>query len=170
MPIDRRPRVSIHAAPGAQPLRNGSLALTHINAQRGIHQVHPRSTRDHTQRHAPLPRCLTRARASPASSVPIQNRAPVPDFTRRPRPDGRAGGRARGARRLEPATKEIIMATSALPGNGEHVLVHGDHEAIIVEAGAGVRSYTLDAVPVVAGYPPEAVCPSGRGQWLVPWP
>lgn len=62
------------------------------------------------------------------------------------------------------------MATSALPGNGEHVLVHGDHEAIIVEAGAGVRSYTLDAVPVVAGYPPEAVCPSGRGQWLVPWP
>src|SRR5699024_2436155 len=23
---------------------------------------------------------------------------------------------------------------------------------------------------VVAGYPPEAVCPSGRGQWLVPWP
>src|SRR5699024_11212644 len=82
----------------------------------------------------------------------------------------RPGGRARGARKLEPATKEIIMATSALPGNGERVLVHGEHEAIIVEAGAGVRSYTLDALPVVAGYPPEAVCPSGRWRRLEPWP
>src|SRR5699024_8041272 len=89
MPIDRRPRVSIHAAPGAQPLRNGSLALTHIHAQRGIQQVHPRSTRDHTQRHTPLPSCLTCARTSPVSYVPIQNRAPVPDLARQrwaPRP------------------------------------------------------------------------------------
>lgn len=62
------------------------------------------------------------------------------------------------------------MSETALPGAGERTLVHGDHEAIIVEAGAGVRSYTLDGVPVLAGYPPEALCPSARGQWLVPWP
>lgn len=62
------------------------------------------------------------------------------------------------------------MTHTALPGAGERTLAHGDHEAIIAEAGAGIRSYTLDGVQVLAGYPPEQVCPSARGQWLVPWP
>src|SRR5699024_5603859 len=62
------------------------------------------------------------------------------------------------------------MGDPILHGAGEHILVAGQHEAIVDDSGAGLRSYTLDAVPVLAGYPPEAVCPSGRGQWLVPWP
>lgn len=62
------------------------------------------------------------------------------------------------------------MTDSRPHGVGEHTLVHGEQKAIIVEAGAGVRIFTLDAVPVIAGYPPGEVCPSGRGQWLVPWP
>src|SRR5690625_286567 len=62
------------------------------------------------------------------------------------------------------------MTETTLPGAGERTLAHGDHQAIIVETGAGIRSYTLDGVHLLGGYPPERLCPSARGQWLVPWP
>ena len=62
------------------------------------------------------------------------------------------------------------MASTVLPGAGERTLVRGDQKAIIVETGAGVRSYTVEGVHVLAGYRPERVSPSARGQWLVPWP
>ncbi|HIZ36337.1 MAG TPA: aldose 1-epimerase family protein [Candidatus Ruania gallistercoris] len=62
------------------------------------------------------------------------------------------------------------MTESALPGAGERTLARGDQKAIIVETGAGVRNYTVEGVHVLAGYRPERVCPSARGQWLVPWP
>ncbi|QOR70223.1 aldose 1-epimerase family protein [Ruania alkalisoli] len=57
-----------------------------------------------------------------------------------------------------------------LGGLGEHTLTLGDQQAVITRAGAGLREYTVAGVPVVAGYAADELCPSARGQWLVPWP
>lgn len=58
----------------------------------------------------------------------------------------------------------------AFPSGEQWTIRHGDHEAVIVQVGGGVRSYTFHGRHVVAGYPPDAKCPAGRGQLLMPWP
>ncbi|WP_166355048.1 aldose 1-epimerase family protein [Phytoactinopolyspora limicola] len=55
-------------------------------------------------------------------------------------------------------------------GAGEHTLRWGEQEAVVVEAGGGLRTYSAAGADLVAGYPAGSVCPSARGQWLVPWP
>jgi len=40
----------------------------------------------------------------------------------------------------------------------------------VVEVGAGLRTYTVAGRPVLDGYDVGEVCPSGRGQLLIPWP
>jgi aldose 1-epimerase len=44
------------------------------------------------------------------------------------------------------------------------------HEAVIVEIGGGLRTYTVDGVPLLDGYAPEEVCPAYAGALLAPWP
>ncbi|MHB2024116.1 MAG: aldose 1-epimerase family protein [Mycobacteriales bacterium] len=57
------------------------------------------------------------------------------------------------------------------PPSGEQFEISaGAARAIVVEVGAGLREYTLDAVPVLDGYPLEAMCDGARGQLLAPWP
>lgn len=63
-----------------------------------------------------------------------------------------------------------VIEPELLGGAGEHTLRHGSQEAVVVETGAGVRSYTVEGVDVIAGYAAGDVCPNARGQWLVPWP
>jgi aldose 1-epimerase len=46
----------------------------------------------------------------------------------------------------------------------------GEHEAVVVEIGGGIRTYTVDGVPVVDGYREEEVCPAYAGAVLAPWP
>ncbi|UFU06000.1 aldose 1-epimerase family protein [Ruania halotolerans] len=57
-----------------------------------------------------------------------------------------------------------------LSGHREHTLTWGNHRAVVTEAGAGLREYAVDGRPIVAGYAADELCPSARGQWLVPWP
>jgi len=40
----------------------------------------------------------------------------------------------------------------------------------VVEVGGGLRTYAFRGREVLAGYPPDARCPAGRGQLLMPWP
>ncbi len=40
----------------------------------------------------------------------------------------------------------------------------------MVEVGGGLRTYALRGQGVLHGYPPNARCPGGRGQLLMPWP
>jgi aldose 1-epimerase len=47
---------------------------------------------------------------------------------------------------------------------------HGDQEAVLVEVGAGLRTYTVDGAAVVDGYAEHEICTGGRGQVLMPWP
>lgn len=55
--------------------------------------------------------------------------------------------------------------------SGEQVEIVGDGQrAVVVEVGGGLRSYSVDGVELLDGYPQTAMCTSGRGQLLIPWP
>jgi aldose 1-epimerase len=49
-------------------------------------------------------------------------------------------------------------------------IVHGRQRATVAEVGGGLRTYTVGDVDVVDGYAVDEMCPSGRGQLLMPWP
>ena len=48
--------------------------------------------------------------------------------------------------------------------------MEGDQRAVVTEVGAGLRAYTVEGRDVLDGYGAEEICPSGRGQMLIPWP
>ena len=56
------------------------------------------------------------------------------------------------------------------PSGAQHRITSGDQEATVVEVGGGLRSYTVDGVPVLDGYGVEEMASGGRGQLLMPWP
>jgi aldose 1-epimerase len=41
---------------------------------------------------------------------------------------------------------------------------------VVVSAGGGLRTYSVGGRPVLDGYESDELCPSGRGQLLLPWP
>jgi aldose 1-epimerase len=56
------------------------------------------------------------------------------------------------------------------PSGEQWTIKSGDHEAIVVEVGGGLRSYTVSGSDVVLGFAEEDLCPAGAGQILAPWP
>jgi len=55
--------------------------------------------------------------------------------------------------------------------SGEQVeLAFGEQRAVVVGVGAGLRTYAVGERPILDGYGAGELCPSGRGQLLVPWP
>ncbi len=60
--------------------------------------------------------------------------------------------------------------TPVAPTGQQFTIGCGPFEATIVEVGGGLRAFTRDGVPVVAGYAEDEECRSGRGQQLMPWP
>ena len=56
------------------------------------------------------------------------------------------------------------------PSGEQYELVLGDQTAVVTEAGAGLRSYAVGGRPILDGYDADEMCPSGRGQVLIPWP
>jgi aldose 1-epimerase len=55
--------------------------------------------------------------------------------------------------------------------SGEQIEIHaGEHHAVVVEVGAGLRSYEVGDRPVLDGYGPDELATAGRGQVLMPWP
>jgi aldose 1-epimerase len=55
--------------------------------------------------------------------------------------------------------------------SGEQIEIAGDGQrAVVVEVGGGLRAYTVDGVELLDGYAETAMCTSGRGQLLIPWP
>jgi aldose 1-epimerase len=58
-----------------------------------------------------------------------------------------------------------------LPPSGAQVeLALGDQRAVVTTVGAGLRTYSAGGRDVLDGYGEDEICPSGRGQLLVPWP
>lgn len=62
------------------------------------------------------------------------------------------------------------METAPSPSGEQWTIHHGQHEAVIVEVGGGLRSYTHAGRPVLHGYSADEQCSGGRGQLLMPWP
>jgi aldose 1-epimerase len=56
------------------------------------------------------------------------------------------------------------------PSGRQIRLVHGDQEVVVVEVGAGLRSFEISGSAVLDGYPETEMCSGGRGQVLMPWP
>jgi aldose 1-epimerase len=55
--------------------------------------------------------------------------------------------------------------------SGEQVTIAlGNQQAVIVEVGGGLRSYSVGGRELVDGYSPHEMSSSGRGQVLIPWP
>ncbi len=64
-----------------------------------------------------------------------------------------------------------MSSSPVWPPSGQQVsLQHGDHRAVIVQAGGGLRSYDLGGRRILDGYPEDAMASGGRGQVLFPWP
>jgi len=56
------------------------------------------------------------------------------------------------------------------PSGEQHELSYGDQRAVVVEVGAGLRTYSVGDRDVLDGYAVDEMCASGRGQVLLPWP
>ena len=55
--------------------------------------------------------------------------------------------------------------------SGEQITISlGDQQAVIVEVGGGIRSYSAGGRELVDGYDAHEMSSSGRGQVLIPWP
>jgi aldose 1-epimerase len=61
-------------------------------------------------------------------------------------------------------------ATPMAPSGAQVEIRHGDQAVTVVEVGAGLRTYTVAGNDVLDGYGVDELCPSGRGQVLIPWP
>ncbi|MET7399803.1 aldose 1-epimerase family protein [Dactylosporangium sp. NPDC005572] len=59
---------------------------------------------------------------------------------------------------------------SLAPSGTQWTIASGGHEAVIVEVGGGVRSYTVDGRDVVAGYAEHERAVGSAGHVLAPWP
>ena len=59
---------------------------------------------------------------------------------------------------------------SAFPSGEQIEIRAGDRRVVVVEVGAGLRSYTVSGEDVIDGYGVEQMARSGRGQVLIPWP
>jgi aldose 1-epimerase len=56
------------------------------------------------------------------------------------------------------------------PSGRQIEIASGDQQAVVVEIGAGLRSYSVGGRELVDGYGAEEMSSSGRGQALIPWP
>jgi aldose 1-epimerase len=55
--------------------------------------------------------------------------------------------------------------------SGEQIeIARGNERAVVVEVGGGLRSYSAAGRELLDGYGVDAMCTSGRGQMLIPWP
>jgi aldose 1-epimerase len=56
------------------------------------------------------------------------------------------------------------------PSGEQITIAAGDQQAVVVEVGGGLRSYSAGGRELVDGYSADEMSSSGRGQVLIPWP
>jgi len=59
---------------------------------------------------------------------------------------------------------------NGLPSGEQIEIRAGDQRVVVVEVGAGLRSYTAGGRDVLDGYGEDEMATAGRGQVLMPWP
>jgi len=64
-----------------------------------------------------------------------------------------------------------MSAPSTVVASGEQIeLRHGDQRVVVVEVGGGLRTYSIADRALLDGYAEDQMCPSARGETLIPWP
>jgi aldose 1-epimerase len=63
-----------------------------------------------------------------------------------------------------------MRATRIAPSGHQWRIAAAGHEAVLVEVGGGIREYAWQGVPVLDGYPEDAIAPHSAGHILAPWP
>jgi aldose 1-epimerase len=59
----------------------------------------------------------------------------------------------------------------AITASGRQIeIVARDQQAVVVEVGGGLRSYSVGGRDIIDGYEADEISSSGRGQVLIPWP
>jgi aldose 1-epimerase len=56
------------------------------------------------------------------------------------------------------------------PSGKQITIVANDQQAVVVEVGGGLRSYSIGGRELLDGYGADEMSSSGRGQVLIPWP
>jgi aldose 1-epimerase len=56
------------------------------------------------------------------------------------------------------------------PSGEQITITAGDQQAVVVQVGGGLRSYTAGGRELIDGYKADEMSSSGRGQVLIPWP
>ena len=56
------------------------------------------------------------------------------------------------------------------PSGKQITIVAKDQQAVVVEVGGGLRSYSVGGRELLDGYGADEMSSSGRGQMLIPWP
>src|SRR5262249_43545161 len=56
------------------------------------------------------------------------------------------------------------------PSGKQITITAGDQQAVVVEVGGGLRSYSTGGRDLIDGYRADEMSSSGRGQVLIPWP
>jgi len=56
------------------------------------------------------------------------------------------------------------------PSGAQYEIAFEDQHVTVVEVGGGLRAYRVGDREVLDGYAVDAICRSGRGQVLAPWP
>jgi aldose 1-epimerase len=63
------------------------------------------------------------------------------------------------------------MSPRPLPPSGEQIeIAHDAQRATVVEVGGALRTYSQAGREILDGYGEDEMCPSARGQTLLPWP
>jgi aldose 1-epimerase len=63
-----------------------------------------------------------------------------------------------------------LEAEVIAPSGEQITITAGDQQAVVVEVGGGLRSYSAGGRELVDGYRADEMSSSGRGQVLIPWP
>src|SRR5262245_30595046 len=100
------------------------------------------------------------------SSIRASSRRSGPSTRRSPRWPTRSGS----ATTCSPGSAEAPMSSRAAPSGEQHELSLGEDRAVVVEVGAGLRTYARGGREVLDGYGVDEMSASGRGQILMPWP
>ncbi len=64
----------------------------------------------------------------------------------------------------------VTATGTQAPSGVQYEIGHGQHQVVVTEVGATLRSYTVGGAAVLDGFGVDEVCDSGRGQVLAPWP
>src|SRR6185436_15569084 len=76
----------------------------------------------------------------------------------------------RASRGRPPARADGSFLSNGLPSGEQIEIRAGDQRVVVVEVGAGLRSYTAGDRALIDGYGEEEMATAGRGQVLIPWP